>query len=212
MCIDSAGSLYHGAVVCQTSLRAAIPGILLFCGIVQLGSAPGPASGGSSWPCQGLQPLSPAQEPAALKYPEPQHSSEGNIWLFRLHLKQGIIWAKSYLKWTACAQWRHHLAASPHSTISLSPHQRTVKFILLTSLIDRLSSHLVLISRCWTHQFLRWERWGESPSRALQSWNALRRSGRGWFFVVLFLCKAQRPLGSSLLSLGLLFRFTTSKV
>lgn len=48
MYIDSAGSLYHGAVVCQTSLRAAIPGILLFCGIVQLGSASGPASGGSS--------------------------------------------------------------------------------------------------------------------------------------------------------------------
>lgn len=75
----------------------------------------------------------------------------------------GIISNKSYLQKTGCSKWRHHMTGeqsdpSHWSTVSPRPPpppQGIKKYIFLTSLIDRVSSHLVLISQHWTHQFLR---------------------------------------------------------
>lgn len=206
-CTCPADNWYHSAVVCQASLRVEIPGILLFCGIVQL------------FPClrREQQTLPGVQSFMSHSGTSSSQISWATAFFTKKYLVQAAFEAGNYLKQilseesSLCPVEASSGCIPPQQDLSF-PRQRISKFIFLTSLIDWVSSHLVWISQCWTHQLLRWERWGESPSRALWSWNALRRSGRGWFFTVLLLCKAQRPLCPSVLSFALLFCLKTSEV
>lgn len=93
--------------------------------------------------------------------------------LSRKYLVQTAFEARNYLKqilseenslWSGGIIWLH-----PPKAGSLFFPQRIIEFILLTSLIDRVSSHSVLISQCWPHQFLRWERWGEIPPEVFRA-------------------------------------------